>query len=329
MLVQFIQIFWQNIYKYIFKVSFQKNWTTLNFLKVLYYISIWIVILIIIIDLKYSKSFFNNLLNLEIWESECHGYIEDTIYDWSFYWPYDAASYMFLSNFEDWRSLLIYDGDDMGIITPYGYNSLAEYSKSHENFFLIKNYNIFYYYYLWFIIFDLLMLLINIWYILLILFIFIHIYFSINNIFKDYLRDINITLQLFYLFVSIFSLLNILYYVYNSWNIITLSLCVNILKINILYIFIYLFLIFILNKNKNIFINSLKYLIISVISSFIFIILIWNINIWFFSGWANISLNLYQFAYDIGYEIISNLYYLFLQNLLLDITYMLYNFFLL
>lgn len=335
MLVQILQTIWNSFFRYFYRISFTKNWTTLNFLKILYYISIWIVLFYIIFEFFLNKQYdsYVNCVVIDFLLDVSFDYIYDSVFDYGFIYPNDPGSCHFFWNYYTY----IYETyGNLGIPRLYRIIGLGIFNNEIINTFFFENkFNIGVYFFLTKFILNILIFLIYSWIFIFIFFIVIHVYFSLNNVFKDYVRDINVTLHFFYFFISVILLLNILYLGYNFFdndNIIPNELILeNILIFNIFYIFFYLFLNFFLSKTKNILINSLLYCIWSIIGFILFIILFYFIlisltqNISLFSGWASLSLKFYGLAYDIGYVTILNIYYFIENNIIFEFIYILYN----
>lgn len=272
-------IFWDKFYQDVFKVSLKKNWTTINFLKVLFYVSIWIVLLFLMIEYFAYVEF--DLYTAWKGTLECVFLENKKCINEEYYpIPFDIV-WLFCTDALDHMELI--------------------------NYVLVQNDNEFIYYFKFLSILVILFKnFINIWIILISFFVCIHLYFGLNNVYKDYIRDINITLQLFYLFISIFILIKLFvicfeylylefqteYYYRNLKMIqnifftknISDMLVFNIVKISIIYIFIYLFINFLVNKNKIIFAINLNYIVYSSISFGIFVIVLYNIWVVYWSN---------------------------------------------
>lgn len=334
MLIQLKNFFkiWDKFSQSWVKTSFTKNWTTIGFLKLFFYISIWVILLFIIIEyigflnfklynvwVEDVEDFFLELDSY--WRTYTHATFNTTYSDIyhdrdTMYWELDWFDHKhrytkkYFLAVQPWHTYHFVRIGNLIINTDLEYVS----DKIRDNSFF------FYYFKFFAIIIMLFKIFVSIWVVLVSSFICIHVYFGLNNVYKDYIRDINVTLQLFYLLLSILILVKLFivcfeylfldsqlqYYIHkgifepsmyitdNSKDIIIL----NIIKFSIVYVFIYLFLNFFINKNKIIFSMNLNYIIYSVISFVVFMAITYDTLMIF----ANIDL---YFEWSTFYDSLS------------------------
>jgi hypothetical protein len=297
-------------YLSIFNIDFrvEKNWLTINFLKILYYISIWIVIFYIyLIDRTFTNYNIHSDL-YTIWKDiyVLNNYLS-TVLD-----PVEIkrlAPLVEISNMQEeilvdclyevanWETI---NGD------PVIYSDI-----------LILSYDI------PIICLKIFRLLMFMWLLLIGSFLLIHISYGLYQVYNDYIRDLNVLLQKYLTVLSVLILLNILFLFYNNVNIyndvlLNTTIYLYIYKFSLLYIFLFLFINYIVNKDKKIVLNYLYYLICSIICFILSLVVIWylisyvlfnfDLSAWFLKSPIYYKIFGY-YPYPVEQDIFSNMFY--------------------